>query len=118
METMIEEAARQRPAPHMPAWAGGPQDGSIPGRDAPRPRSRLATARPKPERQPDEETWWARWHLAAAAVACWLFLLLGLVADHLVGAPHQVTLALYGVAYLAGGTFAALAAGRGLWHRH
>ena len=36
----------------------------------------------------DEESWWDRWHLLAAAVACWTFLLLAFAVDHLTAAPH------------------------------
>ncbi|MCC6945917.1 MAG: cadmium-translocating P-type ATPase [Thermomicrobiales bacterium] len=57
-----------------------------------------------------EESWWDRWRLALAAGGCWSFLLAALIARHLLDAPETVVVALFAGAYLAGGTFAAIAA--------
>ena len=64
--------------------------------------STLTSARPASE----EESWWERWRLVVAAVGCWVALLTALAIDHLTPIPHGVVLALYVIAYLAGGTFA------------
>ena len=70
----------------------------------------VAPTRPRVE----EESWWERWHLTGAAALCWAFLLAAVAIDHLTPAPHAVVLALYVLAYLAGGTFSAYAAVRDL----
>ncbi|MGN6485303.1 MAG: heavy metal translocating P-type ATPase [Thermomicrobiales bacterium] len=62
--------------------------------------------------------WFEQWGLAIAAIACWLFTIAGLIADHLVDAPTAVVIALFAGAYLAGGTIAALDAVRDLLHGH
>jgi Cd2+/Zn2+-exporting ATPase len=61
------------------------------------------------------ESWWERWRLVAAAVACWTFLILAFTVDHATSAPHSVVLALYIASYLAGGTFATIVAVRDLF---
>jgi len=66
-------------------------------------------------RRPDEdEGWWERWRLTGAAAVCWLCLLAAVAVDHLTSAPRVVVLVLYVLAYLSGGTFAAVAALRDL----
>jgi cation transport ATPase len=67
-------------------------------------------------RSGDEERWWERGRLTAAAAGCWLLLVLAAGFDRLTGAPHGLVLALYAGAYLAGGTFAARAAIGDLFH--
>ncbi len=67
--------------------------------------------------QDDSESWWERWRLAVAAVGCWSFLVAAIVARHLLDAPESVVTALFIGAYLAGGTFAAIAAVTDLLHR-
>jgi Cd2+/Zn2+-exporting ATPase len=61
------------------------------------------------------ESWWKRWRLVAAAVACWTFLILAFTLDHATSAPHSVVLAFYVAAYLAGGTFATIVAVKDLF---
>jgi Cd2+/Zn2+-exporting ATPase len=56
------------------------------------------------------ETWWKRWRLVVAAVACWSFLILAFTIDHATSTPHSVVLAVYIASYLAGGTFATIVA--------
>jgi Zn2+/Cd2+-exporting ATPase len=66
----------------------------------------------------DVESFWERWNLAAAAVFCWLFLALALVAEHLTPAPWWVPTAFFALAYIAGGTFATITALRDLFLEH
>ncbi len=65
----------------------------------------------------DEESWWDRWQLAVAAIGCWAFLFLALIARHLLDAPDSVVIPLFVAAYLFGGTFATIAAVSDLLHR-
>ncbi|MGH2558739.1 MAG: heavy metal translocating P-type ATPase, partial [Thermomicrobiales bacterium] len=83
-------------------------------RDAPA----AATAAPPDRTRHDDETRWERWRLAGAAIGCWTFLFLAAALDHLTPAPHALVLGLYVAAYLAGGTFATIAALTDLRHRH
>jgi Cd2+/Zn2+-exporting ATPase len=55
----------------------------------------------------EQETWWERWGLMAAAVATWCFLLAAAAIDHLTSLPHVIVSLLYLSAYLSGGTLAA-----------
>jgi Cd2+/Zn2+-exporting ATPase len=66
----------------------------------------------------ERESWWERWHLLAAALACWAFLLLAFLLDHLTGVPHAAIIGLYVAAYLSGGTLAAKDALTDLFHGH
>ena len=69
-------------------------------------------------RNSDEESWWERWRLTGAAALCWVLLLAAVAVDHLTPAPHGFVVALYGLAYLAGGAFATIKALRDLFvHR-
>ncbi len=77
-----------------------------------------AAARPtRSERSDDGAGAWEHWRLAGAAVACWALLLLAVAVDRLTAAPHGAVLALFATAYLAGGTFAAVEAGKDLLGR-
>ncbi|MCC7021341.1 MAG: cadmium-translocating P-type ATPase, partial [Thermomicrobiales bacterium] len=69
---------------------------------------RKAEGAPAPARPlgVETESWWERWSLASAAVLCWTFLGLALIADFLLGAPTPVVTALFALSYIAGGTFA------------
>lgn len=60
------------------------------------------------------ETFLDRYGLALAAGLCWLFLGLGLIAKHGLSAPSGVVNACFALAYLAGGTLAAIKAARDL----
>src|SRR5215217_8484071 len=73
-----------------------------------------AARRPPVER----ETWWERWKLVLAAATCWALLLIAVTLDHLTATPHGVIVALYAGAYIAGGTFATVAAIRDLLDGH
>ncbi|MGI8475343.1 MAG: HAD-IC family P-type ATPase, partial [Thermomicrobiales bacterium] len=66
----------------------------------------------------EQETWFEQWRLVVAAVSCWTSLLVAFAIDRLASAPHAAVLALYGAAYLAGGTFAARTAFRDLARGH
>jgi Cd2+/Zn2+-exporting ATPase len=66
----------------------------------------------------EDEGWWERWQLVAAAVGCWTFLLLAFLLDHFTPLPQAAVIGLYAVAYLAGGTFATKTAATDLLHRH
>ncbi|MGZ8817652.1 MAG: heavy metal translocating P-type ATPase [Mycobacterium sp.] len=63
----------------------------------------------------DVESFWERWSLAGAAVFCWLFLAVALVVEHLTAAPRSIPIAFFVLAYIAGGTFAAIPALRDLF---
>jgi Cd2+/Zn2+-exporting ATPase len=54
----------------------------------------------------EQETWWERWHLMAAAASTWVLLFSAAAIDHLTGLPHWLVLALYVGAYITGGTLA------------
>jgi Cd2+/Zn2+-exporting ATPase len=54
----------------------------------------------------EQETWWERWHLMAAAVATWIFLFTAAGIDHLTDLPHWIVQVLYIGAYISGGTLA------------
>jgi Cd2+/Zn2+-exporting ATPase len=79
-----------------------------PGNDVP---ERMA-----PRRAPDDapagpiRALLEEWGLIAAAAACWSFLILAALLDHLTGTSQLVISMLYVAAYLAGGTLAARAA--------
>ena len=62
----------------------------------------------------EQETLWERWSLAGAAVLCWTFLALALLVEHFTAAPQPAIIALFAVAYVAGGTFATINALRDL----
>ncbi|MDF3018570.1 MAG: heavy metal translocating P-type ATPase, partial [Thermomicrobiales bacterium] len=81
--------------------------------DGPAPASR-------PHRAGDVESFWDRWSLAGAAVFCWLFLAVALVAEHLefTAAPAWIPIACFVLAYIAGGTFATITALRDLFLEH
>lgn len=102
-----------------PEVADGQRFGTGDGLAAPgvlhHPLSLPATSAVSPSRRSIEtESWWERWSLAGAAVLCWLFLALALIAEHFTSAPPAVTTSLFVLAYLAGGTFAAYTALRDL----
>jgi Cd2+/Zn2+-exporting ATPase len=63
----------------------------------------------------ETESLWERWSLAGAAVSCWLFLAVALIVEHLTPAPPSVPIALFVLAYIAGGTFATITALRDLF---
>jgi Cd2+/Zn2+-exporting ATPase len=63
----------------------------------------------------ETESWWDRWSLAGAAVLCWLFLALAVIVQVFTPAPASVSTALFALAYIAGGTFAAHTALRDLF---
>jgi Cd2+/Zn2+-exporting ATPase len=67
-------------------------------------------AEPPRRGQDDEQRFWERWRLVIAAAGCWLFLIAGLVVDHLTPLPHGVAIGLFVLAYLSGGTFATIGA--------
>jgi Cd2+/Zn2+-exporting ATPase len=77
---------------------------------------RKAEGAPAPARPLGVETerWWERWSLAGAAVLCWTFLGLALIATYLLGAPAPAVTALFALSYIAGGTFATVNALRDL----
>jgi Cd2+/Zn2+-exporting ATPase len=68
--------------------------------------------------QDGDESAWDRWRLVVAAIGCWVFIALGLIADHLLGLPDPVVTTLFLAAYLAGGTFSTITAVRNLANRH
>jgi Cd2+/Zn2+-exporting ATPase len=68
-----------------------------------------------PRRTVERESLWERWRLAGAAVLCWLFLGLALIAEHFTPAPSWVPLTLFALSYIAGGTFATISALRDLF---
>jgi len=72
---------------------------------------------PPRERAREEESWWDRWHLMAAAVATWVLLIAAAAIDHLTGLPHAIVQVLYIGAYIAGGTLAGKQALADLWQR-
>ncbi|MCC6314462.1 MAG: heavy metal translocating P-type ATPase, partial [Thermomicrobiales bacterium] len=93
--------------------------------ERPGDRVRVIASEPRPpvaappirKSNPEEESWWERWRLVAAAVSCWLFLIAGVAADRLLGQP-TAAVGLYALAYIAGGTFAAYQALKDLFvHR-
>ena len=62
---------------------------------------------PPPARRPDgEEGLWERWRMVGAAVLCWVFLVAAVLLERATG-PNPAVVALFALAYLAGGTFAA-----------
>ncbi|MBA3414386.1 MAG: cadmium-translocating P-type ATPase, partial [Chloroflexia bacterium] len=62
---------------------------------------------PPPRRRPDDEEGpWERWRLGGAALLCWTFLVGAVLLERAVG-PVPGVVALFALAYLAGGTFAA-----------
>ncbi|CAN5708024.1 hypothetical protein BH23CHL5_BH23CHL5_15850 [soil metagenome] len=67
-------------------------------------------APPRPVASNDEESVWDRWRLAVAAIGCWTFLLIGLIADYVAGAPEAVVTSLLAISYVFGGTFSLIAA--------
>lgn len=56
------------------------------------------------------ESWWARWHLAALAIAAWVFTITGFVLDQFTDTSRPIIVGLFVLAYLAGGTLATHAA--------
>ncbi|HEU5432760.1 MAG TPA: heavy metal translocating P-type ATPase, partial [Thermomicrobiales bacterium] len=68
-------------------------------------RPEIAVEPPRRMRD-DERGFWERWRLVIAAAGCWLFLLAGLVVDHLTAWPHEVAIGLFALAYVSGGAFA------------
>ena len=74
-------------------------------------RSGPSSAAPRPE---EAESWGERWRSATLAGLCWAFLLAAAATDHLTEAPRGAILALYALAYLAGGALPAFAALRDL----
>jgi Cd2+/Zn2+-exporting ATPase len=73
-------------------------------------------AGPSPSRRAVEtESLWERWSLAGAAVLCWLFLAAALLVEHFTPAPPSVPIALFVLAYIAGGSFATNTALRDLF---
>jgi Cd2+/Zn2+-exporting ATPase len=73
-----------------------------------------AVAGPAPatlhHRAAETESLWERWSLAGAAIFCWLFLGIALVAEHFTPAPAWVPVAFFALSYVAGGTFATITA--------
>ena len=63
----------------------------------------------------EQESWWERWSLAAAAVLCWSLLVAGVVVRYFAVGPAWAPTALFALAYVAGGTFAAIKALRDLF---
>ncbi len=82
-----------------------------------RPDNGFEPAPPRPTMSTDEESFWDRWRLAAAAIGCWTFLFIGLIADYLTGAPESVVTGLFAISYVFGGTFSLIAAVSELLHR-
>jgi len=78
-------------------------------------RSEAAPVVSSPRRTIEAESWWEQWSLAGAAVFCWLFLALALIAGHFTAAPPLAVTALFALSYLAGGTFATSTALRSLF---
>jgi Cd2+/Zn2+-exporting ATPase len=75
-----------------------------------------AVANPAPSRRTaEQETLWERWSLAGAAVLCWSFLVLALLAEHVTAAPRTAAVALFALAYVSGGGFATINALRDLF---
>ena len=78
--------------------------------DRPSPAAPALSPRPvapPPARRPDgEEGLWERWRMVGAAVLCWAFLAGAVLLERAVG-PAPAVVALFALAYLAGGTFAA-----------
>ena len=74
---------------------------------ADRPESVAPAAPPPPTRRPDDEEGpWERWRLVGAAAGCWAFLAAAVLLERTAG-HSAATVALFALAYLAGGTFAA-----------
>ncbi len=93
---------------HDAAQSGTAVADAVTWDDAPLVEEMVAQAaepRGTPRRQ-DEESFWAHWRLAIAAVMTWALLILAFALDHFTATPHDVILALYAGAYLAGGTIA------------
>ncbi|MDQ3225881.1 MAG: heavy metal translocating P-type ATPase [Chloroflexota bacterium] len=76
--------------------------------------AKYVTAGP-PRRALETESLWERWNLAGAAVLCWLFLGAALLSERFTAAPATVPIALFVLAYIAGGTFATNTALRDLF---
>jgi Cd2+/Zn2+-exporting ATPase len=74
--------------------------------------ARIATSTPR--RAIETESLWNRWSLAGAALFCWLFLAAALIVEHFTPAPWEIPIAFFVLAYIAGGTFAAINALRDL----
>ena len=73
----------------------------------PVPASSARPMAPPPARRSDEEEGlWERWRLVGAAVLCWAFLAAAVLLER-AGGPPPAAVALFALAYLAGGTFAA-----------
>src|SRR5215204_6368421 len=58
----------------------------------------------------DAESWWDRYQLIVAAVGCWTFLVVALVARHVLEADETIVVGCFVLAYAFGGTFATIAA--------
>ncbi len=54
--------------------------------------------------------WWERNHLWAATAGCWLFTIAGMIGLHLLHLPKSLTIGLFILAYLSGGTLSAVTA--------
>jgi Cd2+/Zn2+-exporting ATPase len=103
----------QQPVPAPPRATDG---GRFDGRDGHgEPRS-VETIRRIAE-SPDDESWWERWQLVVAAVGCWTFLAIALIARHLLEANETVVIGAFVLSYLFGGTFATIAAIKDLLNR-
>ncbi|MGB3328338.1 MAG: heavy metal translocating P-type ATPase [Thermomicrobiales bacterium] len=79
----------------------------------------IAATIPEHSEEPGRiQQWVEAWGLAVAAIACWIFTIAGLLADHVFNAPNAVVIGLFVAAYISGGTIAARDAITDLFHGH